>query len=87
MTILQAQVEAGERGLCHCGQRATSELSYAEEMDQRQDALSPSPPSLPPTDQSYCTPHLEEEGRPVPAPEEVQLLSPTLSGPLYPFSS
>ena len=53
MTILQAQVEANERGLCRCGRRATSELSYAEEMDQRQDASSPSPPLSLPTDGSY----------------------------------
>ena len=38
MTILRAQVESNGRGLCRCGQWATSELSYAEEMDQRQDA-------------------------------------------------
>ena len=75
MTILQAQVESNERGLCCCGRRATSELSYAKEMDQRQDASSASPPSLPPTDGSYQTPVVESE----PAPEEVQLPSPTSS--------
>ena len=79
MTILRAQVEANERGLCRCGQRATSELSYAEEMDQRQDASSPSPPSSPPTDGSYRTPVTESVTRPVPASEEVQLPSPTSS--------
>ena len=77
MTILRAQVEANERGLCRCGQRATSELSYAEEMDQRQDASSPSPPSSPPTDSSYQTPVTESVTRLVPVPEDVQLLSPT----------
>ena len=77
MTILRAQVESNERGLCRCGRRATSELSYAEEMDQRQDASSPSPPSPPPTDGSYQTPATESVNRPV--PEEVQLLSPTSS--------
>ena len=77
MTILRAQVEANERGLCRCGQRATSELSYAEEMDQRQDASSPSPPSSPPTDGSYQTPVMESVARPV--PEDVQLPSPTSS--------
>ena len=82
MTILRAQVEANERGLCHCGRRATSELSYAEEMDQRQDASSPSPPSSPsspPTDGSYQTPVTESVTRLVPVPEDVQLPSPTSS--------
>ena len=79
MTILRAQVEANERGLCRCGRRATSELSYAEEMDQRQDASSPSPPSSPPTDGSYQTPVTESVTRLVPVPEEVQLPSPTSS--------
>ena len=79
MTILRAQVDANERGLCCCGQRATSELSYAEEMDQRQDASSPSPPSSPPTDGSYQTPVTESVTRLVPVPEDVQLPSPTSS--------
>ena len=79
MTILRAQVEANERGLCRCGQRATSELSYAEEMDQRQDASSPSPPLSPPTDGSYQTPVTESVTRLVPVPEDVQLPSPTSS--------
>ena len=79
MTILRAQVEANERGLCRCGQRATSELSYAEEMDQRQDASSPSPPSSPPTDGSYQTPVTESVTHLVPVPEDVQLPSPTSS--------
>ena len=79
MTILRAQVEANERSLCRCGQRATSELSYAKEMDQRQDASSPSPPSSPPTDGSYQTPVTESVTRLVPVPEDVQLPSPTSS--------
>ena len=83
MTILRAQVEANERGLCRCGRRATSELSYAEEMDQRQDASSPSPPLLsppsPPTDGSYQTPVTESVTHLIPVPEEVQLPSPTSS--------
>ena len=79
MTILRTQVEANERGLCRCGQRATSELSYAEEMDQRQDASSPSPPSSPPTDGSYQTPVTESVSRLVPVPEDVQLPFPTSS--------
>ena len=64
--------------MCRCGQRATSELSYAEEMDQRQDASSPSPPSLP-TDGSYQTPVTESVGHLIPVPEDVQLPSPTSS--------
>ena len=72
-------MESNERGLCHCGQRATSELSYAEEMDQRQDASSPSPPSSPPTDGSYQTPVTESVTPLVPVPEDVQLPSPTSS--------
>ena len=79
MTILWAQVEANERGLYHCGRQATSELSYAEEMDQRQDASSPSPPSSPPTDNSYQTPLVDNAALPVLAPEDVQLPSPTSS--------
>ena len=79
MTILRAQVESNERGLCRCGRRATSELSYAEEMDQRQDASSPSPPSSPPTDGSYQTPVTESVTHLIPVPEDVQLLSPTSS--------
>ena len=72
-------MESSKRGLCRCGQRATSELSYAEEMDQRQDASSPSPPSSPPTDGSYQTPVTELVTRLVPVPEDVQLPSPTSS--------
>ena len=55
------------------------ELSYAEEMDQRQDASSPSPPSSPPTDGSYQTPVTESVTRLIPVPEDVQLPSPTTS--------
>ena len=54
-------------------------MSYAEEMDQRQDASSPSPPSSPPTDGSYQTPVTESVTRLVPVPEDVQLPSPTSS--------
>ena len=78
MTLLRALVESNKQGLCCCGQRATSELSYAEEMDQRQDASSPSPPSSPPTDGSYQTLVMESVTC-LPAPEDVQLPSPTTS--------
>ena len=79
LTILRAQVELNERGLCRCGQRATSELSYAEEMDQRQNTSSPSLPLSPPTDRSYRTPPVEEVTWLIPVPKEVQLPSPTSS--------
>ena len=79
MTILRAQVEANEQGLCRCGRWATSELSYAEEMDQRKDASSPTPPSSPPTDNSYQTPPVEAVATLVPVPEDVQLPSLTSS--------
>ena len=75
-------MESNERGLCCCGQRATSELSYAKEMDQRQDASSPSPlssPSSPPTDGSYQTPVTESVTQLAPVPEDMQLPSPTSS--------
>ena len=54
-------------------------MSYAEEMDQRQDTSSPSPPLSPPTDGSYQTPVMELVTRLVSVPEDVQLLSPTSS--------
>ena len=54
-------------------------MSYTEEMDQRQDASSPSPPSSPPTDGSYQTPVTESVTCLVPVPEDVQLPSPTSS--------
>ena len=79
MTILRAQVESNERGLCRCGQWATSELSYAEEMDQRQDTSSLTPLSLPPTDASDQTSPVESVTCLVPVPEEVQLPSPMSS--------
>ena len=72
-------MESNKRGICRCGRRATSELSYTEEMDQRQDASSPSPPSSPPTDGSYQTPPVEGAAMLVPVPEDVQLPSPTSS--------
>ena len=54
-------------------------MSYAEEMDQWQDASSASPPSSPPTDGSYQTPVTESVTHLVLVPEDVQLLSPTTS--------
>ena len=72
-------MESNERGLCRCRQRATSELLYAKDMDQRQDTSSISLASLPPTDGSYVTPTVELVTRLVPVPEEVQLPSPMSS--------
>ena len=60
-------------------------MSYAEEMDQRQDASSPSPPSLPPTDGSYQTPVTESVTRLAPVPGDVQLPSPTSSEEAIPI--
>ena len=60
-------------------------MSYAEEIDQRQDASSPSTPSTPsspsspPTDGLYQTPVMELVTRLVPVPDDVQLPSPTSS--------
>ena len=79
VALTRAQVESNEGRLCQCGQWATSELSYAEEMDQRQDASSPLPPLSPLTDGSYQTPAVELVTRLVPVPEDVQLPSPTSS--------
>ena len=79
MTILQVQVEGNKQRLCCCGQRATSKLSYAEEMDHREDTSLVTPPSSPSTNKSYGTPPVEEVTHLVPVPEDVQLLSPTSS--------
>ena len=80
MTILRAQGDTNQWGLCHCGQRATLELSYAEEMDQCEDASSPSVPlSSPPADNSYWTPPVEEVMQLVPVLEDVQMPSLTSS--------
>ena len=83
MVILEAQAQSHEGRLCRCGHRATSELSYAEEMQGQQNAspasLSSTPLSSPSTDQSYQTPPLEQVTALVPVPEEVQLLSPNSS--------
>ena len=65
--------------MCRCGQRATSELSYTEEMDQRQDASSLSTPPSPPTDGSYQTPVTESVTQLIPVPEDMHLPSPTSS--------
>ena len=54
-------------------------MSYTEEIDQRQDASSPTPPSSPPTNGSYQTPPVEGVAPLIPVPEDVQLLSPTYS--------
>ena len=69
---------------CRCGERATSELSYAEDMDGQQNASPASsslrtPPSSPPTDQSCQTPLVEQVGTLVLVLEDIQLPSPNTS--------
>ena len=80
---MEAQASSTER-LCRCGRWATSELSYAEDMEGQQNALpasslSGTPPSSPPTDQCYQTPPVEQVTELVPVPEDVQLPSPNSS--------
>ena len=81
--ILEAQAASTER-LCRCGRRATLELSYAEDMQGQQNAspaslTSGTPPSSPPTNQSYQTLPVEQVTELVPVPEDVQLSSPNSS--------
>ena len=83
MVILEAQASSTER-LCRCGRQATSELSYAEDMEGQQNASpasssSGTPPSSPPMDQSYQTPPVEQVTQLVPVPEDVQLPLPNSS--------
>ena len=64
---------------CRCGERASSELSYAKDLVEHQGASLASssdslPLSSPPTDQSYQTPLVEQVTALV--PEDVQLPSP-----------
>ena len=84
MIILESQVQSHEERLCRCSHKATSELSYAEEMQGQQNASPASlslsiPPSSPSMDQSYQTPPLEQVTALVLVPEEVQLPSPNSS--------
>ena len=81
--ILEAQAASTER-LCRCGRQATSELSYANDMQGQQNAspassTSGTPPSPLPTDQSYRTPPVEPVTKLVPVPEDVRLPSPNSS--------
>ena len=83
MLILEAQAASQER-LCHCGCRATSELSYANDMQGQQNAspaslTSGTPPSSPPTNQSYQTPPVEQVTKLILVPEDVQLPLPNSS--------
>ena len=83
MLILEAQAASQER-LCRCGCRATSELSYADDMQGQQNASPASSssgtlPSSLPTDQSYQTPPVEQVTELVPVPEDIQLPSPNSS--------
>ena len=75
---------ASQERLCRCGHWATSELSYAKDMEGQQNASltsssSGTPPSSPPTDQSYQTPMVEQVTVLVPVPEDIQLPSPNTS--------
>ena len=81
--ILEAQVTSTSRR-CRCGERASSELSYAKEGARHQGASPASPSegtllSSPSTDQSYQTPPVGQVTVLVPVPEDVQLLSPNTS--------
>ena len=75
MLILEAQAASQER-LCRCGRRATSELSYADDMQGQQNASPTSSssgtlPLSPPTDQSYQTSPVEQVTELVPVPEDI----------------
>ena len=81
--ILEAQARLTDRRCC-CGERATLELSYAEEEAHQQNTSPASsslelPPSSPPTDQSYQTPPVGQVTVLVPVPEDVQLPLPRSS--------
>ena len=81
--ILEVQV-ASQARLCCCGCRATSKLSYAEDIADQENASpalsdTDTPLSSPVTDQSYQTPLVEQATVLVPVPEDVQLLSPNSS--------
>ena len=70
--------------LCRCGRWATSKLSYAKEMEGQQNTSPASssdntPPSSPPTDQSYLTLVMEQVTVLVPVLEDVQLPLPNSS--------
>ena len=88
--LIEAHCADIERGRCRCGKRATSELSYAKEINQRASPapeLSPSsegsslflPADSPVTDTSYQSPVVSQVTALVPIPEEAQLPSPTTS--------
>ena len=77
VVILEAQAQSHEGHWCQCGCRATSELSYAEEMQGQQNASPAS--SSPPIDQSYQTLPTGQVMELVPVPEDIQLLSPNSS--------
>ena len=83
MLILEAQAMSQER-LCRCGRRATSELSYADDMQGQQNASPASSTSGTlllslPTDQSYQTPPVEQVTKLVLVLEDIQLPSPSSS--------
>jgi hypothetical protein len=85
--LLQAHCKALEKGLCHCSQRATLELSYVAEMDQRASSpssasgllLTSSEPDSPATNVLYQSLPVEQVTTLVLVLEEVGLLSPSTS--------
>ena len=88
--MLEVHCDALKKGLCHCGQCATSELSYIEGADQRASPtvklslVSIRSSSFLPSDSlrtntSYQSPVISQVTTLVPIPEEVQLPSPTTS--------
>ena len=82
LLILRAQSQSHKERLCHCGQWATSKLSYVDDVVQNASPAAPSegmPPLSPYTDLLYQTPLLEQVTALVPVPEEVQLPSPNTS--------
>ena len=78
MTILRARGDHQEERLCCCGQWATSELSYAEDVGAHQDASPASTPLSPLMDALYQTPPLKQVTTLVPVlePADIQLPSP-----------
>ena len=77
------QSESHEEQLCHCGHKATSELSHAEYMAIHQDASGPSSPvssslpSPPNTNMSFHSPTMGASTGLVPILEEGHLPSPS----------
>ena len=80
VTILKARGDSQEERLCRCGRRASSVLSYAEDL-AHQDASPASTPSSPLTNASYWTPPFDQVTTLVPVlkPADIHLPSPDSS--------